>query len=556
MRRATFACLLLWLLPLNAAAGPDEPQDVPEIRKPLVRVGNASFDLRAEYRLRNIYINPLELNGLDATEVSYGIQRFRTGLDFDIDDLVRIRAQIDFLDGVLVGDNGLVWGEDPYPNEGVSSAARWPNEAGIAVVRKEGEDPYDPDSYTYGLKKLDPIKIRRVWGEVSLGVGMLRAGRMPAFEGRGILGNDGDNDENRFGPAGRGNSVDRILFGTKPIEVARVLIEGDPKAADPRQDRGLFLAFAYDRMVDDAIQIPIDDADQFGASVYYLLPDFEILGISCRDLKLAASLGYRWSYQMQTSVYAAPLELKVTIEDFQLEAQAAILVGRTREVSDALSLMGGMTPQVQDIRAFGMFAIADYHLGPITLTLEFDYASGDADPRPDSTLTDFYFAEDTKVGLLLFPQVLAYETARSAAAATEILKGLGSNALPSTRVATGGAFFNGIALFPQATWHITDDVFVRAGVLMAWTAAPLTDPHVSLMNEDGDYINDDVVNFNGGPPGDYYGTEFDLRFSARLWGYFYFDLEGAVLLPGDALADEHGEAVPSTMAEARLTFRY
>ncbi len=130
------------------------------VRQPLIRVGKASFDLGIEYRLRNIYINPLQLNGLDAVEVGYGIQRLRTAWSFDWDDKVKIKAQIDFLDGVLFGDNGLVFGESPYPNEGTSSAARWPNEAGIAVVLKEGFDPLDSDSYTYGLKKLDPVYVR------------------------------------------------------------------------------------------------------------------------------------------------------------------------------------------------------------------------------------------------------------------------------------------------------------------------------------------------------------------------------------------------------------
>lgn len=551
-RLAGWISVLCLLFPVGrAAAGQEE-------HEPLVRRGKAAFDLDVEYRLRNIYVNPLELNGLTATEVGYGVQRLRTAWSFDWDDRVRVHTHIDFLDGVLVGDNGLVWGEEPFPNEGVSSSARWPNEAGIEVVLIDGADPFDPDSYTYGLEKLDPVKVRRAWGEVSLGFGVLRVGRMPHTEGRGILANDGDNDLNRFGPAGRGNTTDRILLGTKPIELIRAILEGDPDAADTRQDRGLFLGLAYDRLVDDAVHLSADDAGQLGVSAYYLLPAFELMGLAGRDLKLAISFAYRNSDQVALDVYVVPFELRLALGDFRFEAQAAVIWGRTREVADALSLMSGRTPVVQDVLGVGALAIADYRLGPFTLTLEFDYASGDDDPRPDpgNTIKDFFFAEDTRVGLLLFPHVLAYETARSAAAGTAVLKGLGSTSLPSTRVATRGCFTNAIALFPQLTWHITDDVFLRGGALFAWAAAPVVDPHVSLLFEDGERIDDDAVNYNGGPPGNYWGTEFDLRFSARLWGHFYFDLEGALLLPGDALEDEHGDAVTSAMAEARLTFRF
>lgn len=550
MQKTTLVGLLLVLWALPAGAG-----EAGE-REPLIQAGAASFDLGVEYRLRNIYINPLELNGTDAVEVGYGIQRLRTAWEFDWDDKVKIVTQMDFLDGVLVGDNGLIFGEDPYPNEGTATLARWPNEAGIAAVLKEGMDPYDPDSYTYGLKRIEPVKIRRAWGEVSIGVGVLKVGRMPAHEGRGLLGNDGDNDLNRFGPAGRGNSYDRILFGTKPLEVAKAIISGDSSSADSRQDRGLFLGFAYDRLVDDSIQLSADDAGQFGTSLIYKLPEFELLGLSGRNLKLAVSFAYRNSDAVELDLYVVPLELEIGIEDFHLEAQAAVVMGQTREVSDALALMSSRTPVAQDVLCWGMLAIADYHLGPVTLTMEFDFASGDDDPRPDTSVTDFFFAEDTKVGLLLFPQVLAYETARSSAAGNAILTGLGATNLPSTRMASGGAVTNAMVLFPQVTWNITEDIFVRAGALFAWAHKPVMDPHETLRNEDGHEYLDDAVNYNGGKPGDYWGTEFDLRFSVRLWEKFYFDLEGAFLLPGDALEDEHGDAVPSAMVEGRFTFRY
>ena len=569
MRRVASVMIgLLYLALAGPLAAADEPLEIatdgPEAagreaeveRGPLLQSGEASFDIDVEYRLRNIYINPLELNGLDAVEVAYGVQRLRTGWHFAWSDKVEIHLQLDFLDGVLIGDNGPIWGESPYPNMGTATDARWPNDTGITTVLEEDGDPFESDDYTYGLQPINPVTVRRVWGEVSLLVGELRAGRMPSMEGRSVLGNDGDNDLNRFGPAGRGTTADRIMFGTKPIEIARALINGDPDGADSRQDRGLFFGCAYDRLVDDAVQLSGDDADQFAGSLYYLIPELDLFGLRVHDFKFSFTYAYRTAADAELKLHAMPMELRVGIEDFHLEVQAAMLIGETREVSEALSLISGKDPVLQDINAWGLFAIADYDIGPVTLTAELDYASGDPNPRPDSEISEFTYAEDTRVGLLLFPHVLRYESARSAMAATALLDSLGATSLPSSSIDTRGAFRNGMVLFPQVTWNITDDVFLRVGALFAWAAEPVVDPYETLHQDDPPRIEDDLVNYNGGPPGDYYGTELDLRLHATLWDHFLFDIEGAALLPGDALENENGEAVPSFLAEARLTFRY
>jgi hypothetical protein len=62
------------------------------------------------------------------------------------------------------------------------------------------------------------------------------------------------------------------------------------------------------------------------------------------------------------------------------------------------------------------------------------------------------------------------------------------------------------------------------------------------------------VNFNGGAPGNYYGTELDGRAQWRYLEHFAFDLEGALLFPGSALRDEDGHAVNSFLVQARTTF--
>jgi len=61
---------------------------------------------------------------------------------------------------------------------------------------------------------------------------------------------------------------------------------------------------------------------------------------------------------------------------------------------------------------------------------------------------------------------------------------------------------------------------------------------------------------NGGKPGKYWGTELDARISYRYLDHFVFDLEGAILFPGDALRNADGFAARSTLVQGRSTFYF
>ena len=84
----------------------------------------------------------------------------------------------------------------------------------------------------------------------------------------------------------------------------------------------------------------------------------------------------------------------------------------------------------------------------------------------------------------------------------------------------------------------------------------MNDPVASLQRRKGLSIDDDLVNFVGGKPGRYYGTEVDLRVQWRFLDHFALDLEGAVLFPGDALQDQDGYAARSTLVQGRTTFYF
>jgi hypothetical protein len=166
------------------------------------------------------------------------------------------------------------------------------------------------------------------------------------------------------------------------------------------------------------------------------------------------------------------------------------------------------------------------------------------------------------VGLLLFEHVMAFETARSVAVGIENLSGIETDSFPLTEVRTEGRFTNALAFFPQLYIDLMKrpdhNIHTRMGVLMAWaaTAGGVVDPIITSLNDVSGNIADNAVNFHGGRPGRYYGTEFDLQLGYRFRDNFYWTLEGAMLLPGDGLHDEHGLAVRSFLVENRFEFLF
>ncbi|MEZ4295929.1 MAG: alginate export family protein, partial [Polyangiaceae bacterium] len=177
------------------------------------------------------------------------------------------------------------------------------------------------------------------------------------------------------------------------------------------------------------------------------------------------------------------------------------------------------------------------------------------DPNVTTPLSQFVFAEDTNVGLLLFEHVLAFQTARASAAGVETLRRLGASSYPAEVINTRGAFTNAIALFPQVDVRPATGLQLRLGALFAWADSDVVDQVASLQARDGLEISDDTVNFVGAPAAGrrYYGTELDARLSYRLLDHVNFELEGAVLFPGDALQNAQNEAVNSVLIQGRTT---
>ena len=542
--RRLLVCALALSWATTAAAEPEPWSDDDGLGKPQRHeLDGYGFSTGAEYRANWLYVNPIDLNGVKHRRASWIEHRLRLDGAVDYDEKVRIVVSLDALDGTLWGDNGT-FGTPPSTNSGTRAAATNPNNAKPAIGYVGG-DELNPDSYGYVLVPSDPVKVRRAYGELATPIGFFRIGRQPSAEGTSLLVADGDGRPNRFGYSNAGDTADRILFATKPLEALKPEAERDRSA-----DRGMVVAAFYDRTASEQIRLFGDDLQSAGTMVRYKRPDPKHQS----NLELMGIYAYRWEQDFSTSINIFTARAIARIQKLSVGAEGVTILGRTREVSDALSLINNDPIVRQKVQQFGARAVARWDEPTWTAYLEFDFASGDRNPNPGTDLTQLYFAEDNNVGLLMFERILAFESARSSAAGVELLKRIGAKTYPAERVDSEGSFTNAIAIFPQFDFRPIEPLLFRGGVLTAWAPTGLVDPTESLKLRDGTEIEDDLVNFNGGKPGNFYGVELDGRMQWKYAEHFLFDLEGAVLFPGDAFYDENNQAVRSVLIQGRTTF--
>lgn len=519
-------------------ADPDGPPD-------RVSLGaQAGFRGGAEYRANALMIKPLDLNGTRDRHLGTIEHRLRLDAGVDYEDKIRLATSVDVLDGVLWGDNGTT-GQIPEPNYGAKLATMNPNGATSCMALRPGETPTEATSYQLGLCQGEPVHVRRLYGDIVTPVGLFRIGRQAFTEGQSIAVNDGDGRKNRFGFARRGQSADRVLFATKPLEAFKPKHERDRS-----ETNGTFLILAYDRLVTGSPHQFGDDLHGFISAVRWLAPRHPF----GTDAEARLFVAHRWSGLNNTAITAIGGRAMSRFGDLSVGAEAVVISGSTREISEAFRVITNDPAVPQDVLQTGGRATVRWDKPLYTLYFEADYASADSDPQTRTPLTQFRFSEDTNVGLLMFEHALAYQTARAAAAGVALLRDLRAPSYPLDAISTRGSFTNAFALFPQVDVRPVDNLLLRGGVLMAWAPGKVVDPIASLQRRDGLAIEDDLVNFAGGAPGRYYGTELDGRVQYRFMEHFAADLEAAVLFPGSAFQDVNGDAASSFLLQGRGTF--
>jgi hypothetical protein len=211
------------------------------------------------------------------------------------------------------------------------------------------------------------------------------------------------------------------------------------------------------------------------------------------------------------------------------------------EVALVLGQASGLSSTLQKQRLQQLGAVArlgtaltarheNRRFGQVVLTLEWGWASGDADPS-DDVQSRFAFDPNFNVGLLLFDHVLAFKTARAATIGRD--RRLLERDLPEAQeLASNGSVFGATYLYPTVVFRPHPDSDVKLGALVAQSTSDFVDPVLFVL--DGDFEN-----FDGGAAQSRdLGLELDLGFEQR----FQLDrglrlklgAEGALLFPGHA----------------------
>jgi len=382
--------------------------------------------------------------------------------------------------------------------------------------------------------------------------GLWRIGQQGSHWGMGLVANDGDHPP-LFGDYQSGDIVERILFATRPfgssspfvVGVAGDLVFRDEQAKLVDGDRAFqgVLSLAYDQ-----------GGNQLG-----------VYGVYRNQRRDREAVDALTPFTEKLDVFVIDLAGKFSTEIPGLNAYAfgqfevAMITGETNVIRTVDQTKNG---ELEKVRSYGGAArlgavkvkgTGEDRYGQFVASLEWGYASGDANPN-DGTTRRFTFDPNHKVGLLLFDHVLAWKTARAATAAGD--PELVARPMPGTHLLpSNGGIFGATYLNPTFIYRPHRSFDTKFGAVIAQTTADLVDPY--QLNALGR-----VRNWEGGDSARHdLGIELDAGFEWRHGlGYglaVQLGAEGGVLFPGHAFDDATGKTMPTQwIAVGRAGLQY
>jgi hypothetical protein len=447
-----------------------------------------------------------------------------------IRDTLELVAQLDLVTGLVVGERARDTSADQTPR----------------------------DAYN-GFANIQP---RWLYAQYRLPFGIVRIGQQPNHWGMGILANDGDHPT-VFGDYRYGAISERVLFATKPggkdsdffLAIAGDLVFRDNTARLSRGQQafqGVLAAF-YERNQntlgvfttlrhqenDKTSGSPIfsytDDLDAAAIDVHGRIvtpipgdPDGFLFG----QAEAAYILG---STNFIRSADQAAENAKTQIRSYGGAAAVGFV---HRSWSTGFWKQNDANAKATSLSYLGKANARGVPYGDIVAQLELGYASGDADPY-DGTQRRFVFDPNHRIGLLLFDEIMRFQTARSATAATDPLltnanrPTPGVDLLPSNGGVFGAQYINPTVIVRPRHW-----LDVKAGMVVAQSTSDVVDPY--RVATGGSYVN-----YRGGnPKRKDLGVELDAGIEGRFpLQYGLKALVGAqagVLFPGSALENADG----------------
>lgn len=371
--------------------------------------------------------------------------RFRFEPTINISEEVRIRTQIDALDNI-------VWGSTPDYAYSRNGGGYWSDRNEFSIFSQSQTAP------RAGVNSLnDSIMMKRVWGEVSTPVGILRFGRMGSHWGLGMLHNDGNGIDNDWG-----DTVDRVSFTAEPFAgfyitpMLDVNITGTtslrlPEGGQPfnlsNYDDGINYIIAVARRdTDTEARAKLDSGqtvfnyglhfsyrNQRTDSVDALSQPFTMDGTNQAQQNSPATYVRR-----EANLFIPDVWAKLERKNFRIEGEFAAILGSlgNRALSGANALQPGENQRL-DVWQFAAVVQGEYKLlnGDLEIGGEVGFASGDNAPGfgnaprrkssglagdidgpqyrcspmggcSDNTIRNFRFNRDYRVDMILYREIL------------------------------------------------------------------------------------------------------------------------------------------------------
>jgi uncharacterized protein (TIGR04551 family) len=375
--------------------------------------------------------------------------RFRLEPTINISEDVRIMAQIDMLDNLILGST-----PDGYPKN-----AYYP-----LVAFSQGQIP--PSDGFNALK--DSIQVKRVWGEVMTPVGLLRFGRMGSHWGLGILANDGGpahfdrgplvTQPDPFGTTGQcfdcdyGSTADRIMFITKifghyvvpmidftsegPYFTRLNEVGGQPYDLDQLDDVNSWIIAVAKRDKPEDIKRALEqDEWVLNYGIYFVFRNqaYDAIEFQTQDPSQGPLQSIENYAIREAEAYIPDVWVRFMWQKLRVELELVMIAGRIGY--DALAgnldadgnLIGTLAGEEVKIFQLGGVLQADYSMlnDQLILGMEVGFASGDDSPyfgvRPfdekqydhalgDDNVENFRFNLDYHVDLILWRQIIGTVT--------------------------------------------------------------------------------------------------------------------------------------------------
>lgn len=377
--------------------------------------------------------------------------RFRINPELHISDNLRILAQIDMLDNLVLGSTPEGYYNTPSKVGGYQAQAR----GGYTPLGAFASTQWAPVSGVNSAQ--NSITVKRVWGEYVTPIGVLRFGRMPSHWGLGMVANSGDGHDSDWQ-----STADRVMFVTG-VKKYDLYFAGMWDFANEGATSGTF-AQQQGQPYDLA---QYDDVNQYGlVAVRRRNPEAQRLDLAkgnivvnggvyfvyrnqflANDAKStgSANLGVGTTNQSNqvtqgltrrgAQAYIPDVWLQILYRKFRFEAEAAMLYG---SIDNTLSNGAASTTTAAPsnyknetnpnqngwkIRQFGVTTQSEFRAIEDRLRIQFGFGWASGDPglsslKPDEnglsvktvtgdrTYREFSFHPDYRVDLIFFRNIL------------------------------------------------------------------------------------------------------------------------------------------------------